>query len=241
MKFNLARLREFGVHLESVNSSFFWLSNVYIEAPIYCASNIRWDTPISIGAFANLNAKSEIGHAALGRYVSVAQNCYIGSDKHPVDWLTSSRISYVDDFRGFASFLNKNSKRNSDFKRTGDKVIIGNDVLIANSCIINRGVVIGTGAIVAAGSVVTKDVPPYAIVGGNPAKVIKMRFSDDIVERLLLSRWWDYCIYDFSHLDLSNVLSFLDFIENDGGGLKKFNPPVIDRQSLMNFVEEVDV
>ena len=237
MKLNIDKLKTAGIDLTSTNRNVEWMSNIYLESPIFCAARIRWDTAIGIGAFSNLNANSEIGHTTMGRYVSVAQNCYIGGDKHPADWITSSRILYVDDLRGFASFLGKNKKKNDEFYGTGDKVIIGNDVLIANSCIINRGVVIGTGAIIAAGSVVTKDVPPYAIVGGNPAKIIKMRFSDDLIERLLNSRWWEYCIYDFGELKFSDVRMALDFIEENKLNYERFSPKIFDRVELSNFSE----
>ena len=73
----------------------------------------------------------------------------------------------------------------------GDTVV-GNDVWIGYGTIVMPGVTIGDGAVVAAASVVTKDVPPYAIVGGNPAQVIKMRFGEEDTERLLRAAWWDW-------------------------------------------------
>ena len=76
--------------------------------------------------------------------------------------------------------------------RTTRPVIIGNDVWIGRNAIIMDGVEIGSGAVVASGAIVTKDVPPYAIVGGVPAKVIRYRFDEQTIERLIESRWWDY-------------------------------------------------
>lgn len=72
------------------------------------------------------------------------------------------------------------------------KTIIGNDVWIGKSSFITSGVIVGDGAIIAAGSVVTKDVPPYAIVGGNPAKVVKYRFNQEQISKLLQIKWWDW-------------------------------------------------
>lgn len=69
---------------------------------------------------------------------------------------------------------------------------MGNDVLIGSHSLILGGVTIGNGAVVAAGAVVTKDVPPYAIVGGVPASIIKYRFSQDIINKLQELRWWDW-------------------------------------------------
>tara|TARA_Y100001951_G_scaffold103761_1_gene113389 strand:+ start:421 stop:804 length:384 start_codon:yes stop_codon:yes gene_type:complete len=68
---------------------------------------------------------------------------------------------------------------------------IGNDVWLGHSARVRSGVEIGHGAVVAMGSVVTRDVPPYAIVGGNPARVLRWRFSEEIIDRLLASKWWD--------------------------------------------------
>lgn len=71
-------------------------------------------------------------------------------------------------------------------------IIVGNDVWFGYDAFVRSGVKIGDGAIIASRSVVVKDVPPYAIVGGNPAKIIKMRFSDHEIERLLKLSWWDW-------------------------------------------------
>jgi acetyltransferase-like isoleucine patch superfamily enzyme len=68
---------------------------------------------------------------------------------------------------------------------------IGNDVWLGHSVCVRSGVEIGHGAVVAMGSVVTKDVPPYAVVGGNPARVLRMRFSDDVIAGLLATQWWN--------------------------------------------------
>jgi tetrahydrodipicolinate N-succinyltransferase len=71
------------------------------------------------------------------------------------------------------------------------KTQIGNDVWLGNNVMIRAGVTIGTGAVVGMGSIVTKDVPPYAIVAGNPAKIIRYRFDEETIEKLLASKWWE--------------------------------------------------
>ena len=84
------------------------------------------------------------------------------------------------------------------FPNKGD-TIIGNDVWIGYKALIMPGVRIGDGAIIAAASVVTKDVPPYAIVGGNPARVLRMRFAEADIQRLLRIRWWDWSAEKITH------------------------------------------
>lgn len=88
------------------------------------------------------------------------------------------------------------------FDDSTPKTILANDIWIGANAIIPGGIRIGTGAIVAAGAVVVKDVPPYAIVGGNPAKIIRYRFSEEQIKALLESEWWDWPIEKIrQHID----------------------------------------
>src|SRR5690606_39214275 len=89
-----------------------------------------------------------------------------------------------------------------------------NDVWIGRNVTLMHGVQIGDGAIVAAGSVVTKNVPPYSIVGGMPAKLIRMRFPDGLIERLIRVRWWQYCRNDMPQIAFDNPERALDQIED---------------------------
>src|SRR6185295_4140559 len=84
---------------------------------------------------------------------------------------------------------------------------IGNDVWIGNHVIVKDGVTIGDGAIVGAGSVVTRDVPAYAVVAGNPARRIRMRFDERLVERLQTTKWWTYSMASFGAMDFSDIES----------------------------------
>lgn len=97
--------------------------------------------------------------------------------------------------------MKKNVENEPKRKEVG---CIGNDVWIGTGAIILKGVNIGDGAVVAAGAVVTKDVPPYTIVGGVPANVIRKRFSDELTERLLAVKWWEYGPNVLKGLDISN-------------------------------------
>lgn len=97
-------------------------------------------------------------------------------------------------------------------------VVIGNDVWLASDCLILSGVSIGDGAVVAARAVVTRDIPPYAIVGGNPAKVIRYRFSEEIRQQLLANPWWDLpheeIIKIAPLLCSNNIDELLDYLKN---------------------------
>ncbi len=111
------------------------------------------------------------------------------------------------------------------FPASARDVWIGQDVTLA------RGISLGNGCVVAAKSVVTKSVPPYAIVGGNPAKVIRMRFAEDMVERLLASQWWDYSFVDFGAMRYDEPALFLDELAAAvaAGTIRPFHAEGVDR------------
>jgi acetyltransferase-like isoleucine patch superfamily enzyme len=122
----------------------------------------------------------------IGDYSSIAEEVTILlGGNHRMDWVTTYP------FPAFPEKWPNAAKIKGHPSSKGD-VIIGNDVWIGFGCTILSGVKIGDGAVVAARSVVTKDVPPYAIVGGVPAKVIKYRFNEDIIEKLLKLKWWNW-------------------------------------------------
>lgn len=126
----------------------------------------------------------EISNCEIGSFTSIANGVVIGGGIHPMDWVGMSPVFYKGRDSVKAKF--------SQFERKIVKItFIGHDVWIGRNALIKQGVNIGTGAVIGMGSVVTKDVPPYAIFGGNPAKLIRYRFSDDIIQRLLESKWWE--------------------------------------------------
>jgi len=124
------------------------------------------------------------GKLKIGKFCSIAWNVtiFLGGN-HRSDWIAS--YPFPTSFDRFPS-----ARGIEDFLQTRGDVTIGNDVWIGINAIILSGVTIGDGAVIGAGSVVTGDVEPYAIVSGNPARLIRKRFSDEEIEKLLEIRWW---------------------------------------------------
>lgn len=120
----------------------------------------------------------------VGRYCSFASTVYVFDKNHPIERISQHPFFYNPKL-GFVDSLNINSS----------KIIIGHDVWIGENVIITPSVnKIGLGAVVAAGSIVTKDVPAFAIVAGNPAKILRYRFSDTKQKEIEDSRWWEMSI-----------------------------------------------
>lgn len=134
----------------------------------------------------------EIINCNIGSFCSIANNVVIGGGKHPMEWVSTSPVFYEGRDSVKAKF--------STHKRESAKITyIGHDVWIGERAIIKQGVRIGDGAVVGMGSVVTKDVEPYSIVAGCPAKIIKKRFSEDICNELLSIKWWDFSDEKLKH------------------------------------------
>jgi len=235
MIINPTPLLKKGIELHNPRPFPHW-GNVYIEAPTFSSASLRFDTDLSIGAFCNINHNTEIGHTKIGRYTSIAQSCFIGADKHPTNRLSTSRLFYTPDFKGFPKHEGIDNFHHHPFHETGAITSIGNDVLIANSCIISRGVTIGSGAIIAPGSVVTKDVPPYAIVGGNPARILKYRFNEETIDALLKSQWWELSLKTLSAAPHSDIDRFIEEISKNKTSQNQFTPKfILSNENRMEF------
>lgn len=138
-------------------------------------SGIRLDEKTCIGNYNYIGNNVVFTEAALGSYCSIADNVVIGPGDH--DYRNISTRSVVLDTNARNHFTDK-------------PVAIGSDVWIGVNAVILRGVKIGNGAVIASGAVVNKDVPDFAIVGGVPARFIKYRFSESMIQKILDSKWW---------------------------------------------------
>lgn len=138
------------------------------------------DPRTTIGRGTRINAPSHIGECVIGRYCAIGGRLVIRSTDHFSNFLNMQEH--------FQRRLLKSEMRVSG-KGKG-KVVIGNGVWFGDSVIVLPGVTVGDGAVVGAGSVLTKSVPPYSVAVGNPAKVIKMRFSEEMISVLREFPWW---------------------------------------------------
>ena len=136
-----------------------------------------------IGSRTSLGRDSKIQNARIGKYCSVSWNVTVGAPSHPLDHLTMHAFPYQRRF-GLV-------EKDSAMPRPNPLVIVGNDVWIGCGAIILSGVAVGNGAVVGAGAVVTRDVPPYAIVAGAPARILRYRFGPEVIRALEKMSWWD--------------------------------------------------
>lgn len=163
----------------------------YFEGHNFLGENASLTGRIAYGSYLGHDAKIS---GSVGRYSTIAPHVVVVNGTHPTNTFVSTHpVFYSDrncvdlhygDVAKFAEFHYADPHNKMD-------VVIGSDVWIGYRAILLAGVTIGDGAIVAAGAVVTKDVPPYAIVGGVPAKMIRKRFSDETIELLLREKWWE--------------------------------------------------
>lgn len=154
----------------------------------------------------------------IGNYTSISHGVMIGLSGHPTDWLSTHtfcvRGSNVDQYGG-VEIVPESARLEFD---AAPPCHIGNDVWIGYRALVLDGVTIGDGAVVAAGAVVTRDVPPYAIVGGVPARVIRYRFDETTISRLLKAKWWDRPASEIARLPFRDVLKCLDVLERTQDG-----------------------
>ena len=143
---------------------------------------------VKLGDFSYFERHCEAIYSDIGKFCSIAANCRINALEHPLERVTSHKVSY----RPNEYFKLHGIDQDWRSYRQSRRVEIGNDVWIGHGAVIMPGVVIGHGAVVGANAVVTRNVGPYEIVAGVPARRLRMRFPQPIIDRLLALQWWDW-------------------------------------------------
>lgn len=138
-----------------------------------------------------VHEKSVLKNVKVGRFCAIGSNVNIRLFEHPIHMVSVSPCFYRKKHI-LKTFVEENYYEDLKSDENGYSVIIGNDVWIGNGAFIKSGIRIGDGAVIGAGAVVTKDVEPYAIVGGVPAHVIRYRFTPEQVEALTRIKWWEH-------------------------------------------------
>lgn len=168
------------------------------------------DRICTIGAFSYMRSQPQLD-MSIGRYCSIGTGLRVLGTTHPVERFTTSPLTYD---RGFFDSLGIAPTEQIAELAPNPAVTICDDVWIGQNASLRPGVTIGTGAVVAACALVTKDIPPYEIWGGVPAKRIRPRFPEAIAARLLDSRWWDFHAQTIRNLPMAGpVEAFLDALD----------------------------
>ncbi|NKF21408.1 CatB-related O-acetyltransferase [Solimonas marina] len=205
-----------------VNQTSKLRGTVQYERPAYLQGHRLKDCQVGAFAFFNAAGDTSVYRTRLGRYSQIGEGSVIGPPEHPTDWFSShpyafTRPRYMPGIYLLPDFerLAPGELEDPGFVATVPNLtVIGHEAYIGAGTFIKRGVTIGDGALIGARSVVTRDVPPYAVMVGSPARLLRLRFAEKFVERFLKLQWWRYDLAPFKQrVDFSKVEATLDFFE----------------------------
>lgn len=165
---------------------------------------------VTMGSFSYILSRMHPS-VSIGRYTSIALGVRVMGNRHPLERVSTSPSFYNNGLVMRTYQADMGVKTNFDpFDESIKDIVIGNDVWIGENVTLAHGVTIGDGAVIASNSVVTKDVAPFTVVGGVPARRIKDRFSHSVIARLEELQWWRYSPESLSDLDLKNPEYFCE-------------------------------
>lgn len=156
----------------------------------------------SFGDYSYVGHDSDIMHTTMGRFCSIAAHTRINPGNHPLDRVMMSHVGY----RSSAYGLGDDDEAFFAW-RASTPVVLGHDVWVGHGAVVLPGVTVGTGAAVGAGAIVTRDVAPFTIAVGNPARPLRLRFAPDIIDALTLIAWWDWP-HDRLRLAMPDIRTF---------------------------------
>jgi phosphonate metabolism protein (transferase hexapeptide repeat family) len=179
---------------------------------------------VEMGDYSYVVNDAQITYTTIGKFCSIAAMTRINPGNHPMHRATQAHFTY----RSSAYFPGETDDAEFFAWRKSYRIHIGHDVWIGHGAIVLPGRNIGTGAVIAAGAIVTKDVPAYTIVGGNPARPIKRRFPEDIADRLARLAWWDWdhdalrsALPDFRKLAIEDFLQKYEAVSSSDAAKSK--------------------
>jgi acetyltransferase-like isoleucine patch superfamily enzyme len=180
--------------------------------PVYLNRNSQIGPDVIVGKYFGMNESCFIARATVGNYCSFGARTSINPFNHPTDWISTNEFQYHPGSFNWVPEYNEFIRLERS-KNMFSQVVIGNDVWSGHNVNILPGVHIGDGAVIGAGAVVTKNVPPYAVVTGVPATVRRYRFSEKIIERFLIIKWWNMELSELSGLPFNDVEACLSMLE----------------------------
>jgi len=248
---------DYDVRIEAgVSAGLLSPRHIAIESPSRLSRGI-YDINL-VGAYTYFGANCMFYYVdVIGRFCSIASDVHAGYAEHPAHFLSAHPIFQADPAwtdsasaffaRNEAMIRTSQQQRYAFDQQRFGKIQIGNDVWIGQGVFIRRGVQIGDGAVIGARSVITRDVPPYAIVGGAPAKIIRYRFEPEIIEELLDLQWWRYGLSALEGVDFTSIDMALWIIRENiaSGKAAVYRAPIVnvakDAMEVLEFDPETGV
>jgi acetyltransferase-like isoleucine patch superfamily enzyme len=217
--------------------------NISTDAVFEPPCSIKWmaiENDVRLGAF-SYAVSGYFSNVTIGRYTSIGEAVQVGRANHALSWISTSPFFYEqarlfdvgDGFAGAADFQGFLPQVRAVEPPTAPaQIAIGNDVWVGHGAFIRPGVTIGDGAVVGACAVVTKDVPPYGVVAGNPAILHRLRLPAPLIAALLELRWWRYAPWQLQGIDFSRTAPAVDALRHRLAELPPYQPDTVSVSQL---------